>query len=496
MAEKITTGTAADRLQAAQAGLDGPHDRLRGAGAATGATRRRGKNLKYLGFPNPREWSPTDEDWKLPDELAADHPRRAQGAAGASTARSGSSWTSACAAAPAPTSATSSSAPAIRRTCRCCGPSCCARSTATTSPRRARSSARWPAARKLTVGRAQGVVLLLLPVHRVPPLLGLLPLRHRHRRDHDDRPRAAEPRRAQHQLDHGAGGQLLPHRQPPRHPAAHLQGQHRVPRATTSRRSPGSRSTRRSTARAPRSCSSSPRPTTSPTRASTPSWATCCCSTQIGLDYTLSAYASEGGNFGLFTSHEMIKRLNAKIYAEAKRLGVKWILGGECGHMWRVLHQYMDTMNGPADFLEVPVSPITGTRFENAASTKMVHICEFTADLIQHGKLQARPEPQRPLAGHLPRLLQPGPGHGPLRGAALRPQQRLQQLLRDAREHDPRADLLLRRRRRAGQRREHGDAAARRPAAGQRGASYVHEQARREHARLHLRHRPGRAAAR
>ena len=56
----------------------------------------------------------------------------------------------------------------------------------------------------------------------------------------------------------------------------------------------------------------------------------------IGLDYTLSAYASEGGNFGLFTSHETIKRLNAKIYAEAKRLGVKWILGGECGHMWRV----------------------------------------------------------------------------------------------------------------------------------------------------------------
>jgi Fe-S oxidoreductase len=35
-------------------------------------------------------------------------------------------------------------------------------------------------------GRAQGVVLLLLPVHRVPPLLRLLPLRHRHRRDHDD----------------------------------------------------------------------------------------------------------------------------------------------------------------------------------------------------------------------------------------------------------------------------------------------------------------------
>ncbi len=111
----------------------------------------------------------------------------------------------------------------------------------------------------------------------------------------------------------------------------------------------------------------------------------------IGLDYTLTAYASEGGNFGLFTSHDTIKRLNYKMYADAKRLGVKWILGGECGHMWRVVHQYMDTMNGPADFLEVPVSPITGTRFDNAASTKMVHITEFTADLLHHGKLKYDP---------------------------------------------------------------------------------------------------------
>ena len=112
---------------------------------------------------------------------------------------------------------------------------------------------------------------------------------------------------------------------------------------------------------------------------------------EVGLDYTWSAYASEGGNFGLFFSHEMMKRLNAKIYAEAKRLGVKWILGGECGHMWRVLHQYMDTMNGPADFLENPVSPITGTKFENANSTRMVHISEFTADLIKNNKIKLDP---------------------------------------------------------------------------------------------------------
>jgi Fe-S oxidoreductase len=111
----------------------------------------------------------------------------------------------------------------------------------------------------------------------------------------------------------------------------------------------------------------------------------------LGLDITWSTYASEGGNFGFFTSHETMKRLNAKMYAEAKRLGVKWIIGGECGHMWRVINQYMDTMNGPTDFMEDPVSPITGTLFENARSTKLVHITEFIADLIKHGKLNLDP---------------------------------------------------------------------------------------------------------
>jgi Fe-S oxidoreductase len=112
---------------------------------------------------------------------------------------------------------------------------------------------------------------------------------------------------------------------------------------------------------------------------------------ELGLDYTWSTYASEGGNFGFFTSNELAKRLNSKIYAEAKRLGVKYIIGGECGHMWRVIHQYMDTWNGPADFLEVTKSPVTGTVFNNAKSTKMIHIAEFTADLIKNNKLKLDP---------------------------------------------------------------------------------------------------------
>jgi len=111
----------------------------------------------------------------------------------------------------------------------------------------------------------------------------------------------------------------------------------------------------------------------------------------LDLDVTMSPFASEGGNFGFFNSLEMAKRLHAKIYEEAKRLKVKWILGGECGHMWRVWHQYHNTWFGPIDFLEVPKSPITGTVFEHAKSNKIVHIIEFTADLIAHGKLKLDP---------------------------------------------------------------------------------------------------------
>jgi Fe-S oxidoreductase len=111
----------------------------------------------------------------------------------------------------------------------------------------------------------------------------------------------------------------------------------------------------------------------------------------LGLDYTFSSYASEGGNFGSFASHETMKRLNFKMFHEAKRLGVKWILGGECGHMWRVIHQYMATMNHEelvgSKLEAVPTNPVTGTRFHHAAGTKMVHIMEFLADCIQHGKL-------------------------------------------------------------------------------------------------------------
>ena len=54
----------------------------------------------------------------------------------------------------------------------------------------------------------------------------------------------------------------------------------------------------------------------------------------LDLDYTVSTYAAEGGNFGWFISHEMGQRLNAKMFAEAKRLGVSGSWGANaaiCG---------------------------------------------------------------------------------------------------------------------------------------------------------------------
>jgi Fe-S oxidoreductase len=62
--------------------------------------------------------------------------------------------------------------------------------------------------------------------------------------------------------------------------------------------------------------------------------------------------------------------------------------------MWRVVNQYMGTMNldlAEGSKMEEPVSPITGTKFENAKSTKMVHITEFTSDLIKNNKLKLDP---------------------------------------------------------------------------------------------------------
>ena len=97
---------------------------------------------------------------------------------------------------------------------------------------------------------------------------------------------------------------------------------------------------------------------------------------QAGISWTLSSYASEAANFGLFIgNYEQMQKIARRIRDTALELGVKRIVMGECGHAWRVAYSFWNTLIGPFDFLD-PNYPAPQ------------HICEFTHDLIQRGALK------------------------------------------------------------------------------------------------------------
>jgi len=96
---------------------------------------------------------------------------------------------------------------------------------------------------------------------------------------------------------------------------------------------------------------------------------------EAGVSWTLSSHASEAANFGMFIgSYENMRRVALRIREAAIKLKVKRIVFGECGHAWRVAYSFLNTLAGPWDFLDqrYPVPQ---------------HICEFTYNLIQQGKL-------------------------------------------------------------------------------------------------------------
>jgi len=97
---------------------------------------------------------------------------------------------------------------------------------------------------------------------------------------------------------------------------------------------------------------------------------------QAGISWTLSSYASEAANFGIFIgSYENMQKVAMRIRQAAIDLGVKRIVVGECGHAWRVAYSFWNTLIGPFDFLD-PNYPVPQ------------HICEFTYDLLQRGGLK------------------------------------------------------------------------------------------------------------
>ncbi len=94
-----------------------------------------------------------------------------------------------------------------------------------------------------------------------------------------------------------------------------------------------------------------------------------------GVKWTLSSYATEAANFGMFIgSYETMREVSLRIRKAAEDLKVRRLVIGECGHAWRVAYSFLNTLAGPFDFLDAnyPVPQ---------------HICEFTWDLIQKGKL-------------------------------------------------------------------------------------------------------------
>jgi Fe-S oxidoreductase len=97
---------------------------------------------------------------------------------------------------------------------------------------------------------------------------------------------------------------------------------------------------------------------------------------QAGLSWTISSYASEAGNFGMFIgSYENMRRISLRIRKAAIDLKVKRIVFGECGHAWRVAYAFLNTLAGPWDFLD-PRYPVPQ------------HILEVTNDLIKRGAIK------------------------------------------------------------------------------------------------------------
>ena len=95
-----------------------------------------------------------------------------------------------------------------------------------------------------------------------------------------------------------------------------------------------------------------------------------------GVSWTISSYASEAANFGMFIgSYENMREVSWRIRQAAKDLGVKRIIFGECGHAWRVAYSFLNTLAGPFDFLD-----------QNYPIPQ--HILEFTLDEIESGKLK------------------------------------------------------------------------------------------------------------
>jgi Fe-S oxidoreductase len=102
---------------------------------------------------------------------------------------------------------------------------------------------------------------------------------------------------------------------------------------------------------------------------------------KMGVRWTLSSKAFDGANYGLFTGDDKSMKLDNKLYVEeAKRLKVKTLIMGECGHAHRIMKFMMEKGKW---WGELP--------FE------ITNVLQYTAKLVQDGELKfdksANPDP-------------------------------------------------------------------------------------------------------
>jgi len=92
----------------------------------------------------------------------------------------------------------------------------------------------------------------------------------------------------------------------------------------------------------------------------------------MGADWTLSSRAFDGANYGLFTGDDKIMKEDNKLYVEeAKRLKVKTLMMGECGHAHRIMKFMMEKQRWWGD---LPFS--------------ITNILQYTAYHIQRGHIK------------------------------------------------------------------------------------------------------------
>jgi Fe-S oxidoreductase len=100
---------------------------------------------------------------------------------------------------------------------------------------------------------------------------------------------------------------------------------------------------------------------------------------ETGVSWTVSSYASEFANFGMFIgSFDTMQKVATRIKEAAHDLKVKRIIVGECGHAWRVAYSFWNTLIGPFDFLD--------PKYKNPT-----HICEYTLDMLEKDAFRVDP---------------------------------------------------------------------------------------------------------